>query len=142
MDLLSAAESELAELEKRISDINSLIVRRDQLKSFISIGRTLYASQPGQSSLPTITPVADAPVAEATRSDTQKQRIVDAAATLIAVHGPMRTRDLLAHMQAQGVEVGGANKIDTISVALTRSRDRFKSNGRSGGWVLLGSETG
>jgi hypothetical protein len=141
MDILSAAEAELATIERKLADMHQLALRRDQLRAFISIGRTLYAPPVGQAQLPEVAAVAmEAPscqVAELPRPETKKRRIVDAAAALIAATGPMQTRDLIAKMEAQGIDLGGGNKVDTVSVALSRTKDRFKSDRAAGGWVLV-----
>lgn len=141
-DILATAEAEIAELDRKISELQPLIQRRDQLRSFVSIGRMLYAAQPEQSSLlnesrePPSHDTAQAPEARnGHKPETMKTRVVEAAAAILAAESPMRTRELLARLQAQGIEVGGANKIDTVSVILSRSKDRFRPN-RATGWTL------
>lgn len=112
--------------------------RREQLRTFINMGRTLYAAPEGQSSLIVETVAPATPLAASNqKSDSQKARIADGAAALIAANGPMQTRAILEQLLARGIEIGGGNKIDTVSVALTRSRDRFKSDRSAGGWMLI-----
>ena len=41
MDLLASAESELSDIERKIAEMQPLMQRRDQLRTFISVGRTL-----------------------------------------------------------------------------------------------------
>lgn len=137
-DLLSTAEAELADIERKLADMQPLVQRRDQLRTFLAIGRTLYAAPPGQETLlPAAvgreqTAAVSAPKAEGTL----KARVVEAAAALISAEGPMRTRDILRRLEAQGIEIGGSNKIDTVSVILSRSKDRFQPD-RSLGWSLV-----
>jgi hypothetical protein len=140
MDILSSAEAELAVIERKLSELQSLTQRRDQLRTFINIGRTLYAPPAGQESMlppPAAATEVALPVSAVAKADTKKARIVEAAAALIAAKGPMQTRELLTQMEAQGIDIGGGNKIDTISVALSRSKDRFKSDRAAGGWMLI-----
>ena len=141
MDLLASAETELADIERKIAEIQPLMQRRDQLRMFISVGRTLYATPQGQTSmLPAL--VSDAPTslyARARAGVTQKDRIIEAAAALIAVRGPMQTKDLVRQIQEQGIEVGGADKLVSMSVLMSRAKDKFKSDRAAGGWVLLQS---
>ena len=136
MDLLASAESELSEIERKIADMQPLIQRRDQLRTFISVGRTLYASPQGQfSMLPPAVSESRAPAP--LKAGTQKARIIDAVASLIAERGPQQTKDLVRLVQEQGIEVGGADKLVSMSVLMSRARDRFKSERANGGWVLL-----
>ncbi len=138
-DLLAAAEAELADIERKLADMQPLAQRRDQLRMFLSIGRTLYATPVGQGQLipPVVSAAVPAPPQSATPGQpTVKMRVIEAAAALIAANGPLRTRDILAHLQAQGIEVGGSNKLDTVSVILSRTKDRFKPD-RALGWSLV-----
>ena len=140
MDLLSSAEQELAEVERKLADLAQLAQRRDQLRMFINIGRTLYAAPAGQGSLvPQAEPavhLADTPISYI-GGESKKARIADAVATLLVAEGPMQTRALVARLEAQGVDIGGSNKIDTVSVVLSRTKDRFKSDRAAGGWTLV-----
>lgn len=136
-DLLSTAEAELAEIERKLAEMQPLAQRRDQLRMFLSIGRSLYAGPPGQSEpLPPMPAAPTGRAPEAAFGGTVKARVVEAVAALLAANGPMRTRDILARLQAQGIEIGGANKVDTVSVILSRTKDRFKPD-RTLGWSLV-----
>ena len=136
MDLLASAESELSEIERKIAEMQPLMQRRDQLRTFISVGRTLYSAPIGQASmLPPAVSTLAAPT-PVTGSGTQKARIAQAVAALIAARGPMQTKELLRAVQEQGIEVGGADKLVSMSVLLSRAKDTFKSDRAAGGWVL------
>ena len=137
MDLLASAESELSEIERKIAEMQPLMQRRDQLRTFISVGRTLYSVPVGQASvLPPAVSTLAAPT-PATGGGTQKARIAQAVAALIATRGPMQTKELLRAVQEQGIEVGGADKLVSMSVLLSRAKDIFKSDRAAGGWVLV-----
>ena len=136
MDLLASAESELAGIERKIAEMQPLMQRRDQLRTFISVGRTLYASPQGQASM--LPPAVSEPLAAvAMKTGTQKARIIEAAASLIAARGPLQTKDLLRLVQEQGIDVGGSDKLVSMSVLMSRARDHFKSDRAAGGWVLV-----
>ena len=136
MDLLASAESELSEIERKIAEMQPLMQRRDQLRTFISVGRTLYASPQGQSSmLPAA--VSESLTPPSVKAGTQKARIIEAASSLIASHGPLQTKDLLRLVQEQGIDVGGADKLVSMSVLMSRAKDVFKSDRAAGGWTLI-----
>lgn len=138
MDLLASAESELSEIERKIAEMQPLMQRRDQLRTFISVGRTLYASPQGQSSmLPAA--VSESLTPAPVKAGTQKARIIEAASSLIASHGPLQTKDLLRLVQEQGIDVGGADKLVSMSVLMSRAKELFKSDRAAGGWTLLHS---
>lgn len=140
-DIFSAAEAQLAELDAELKGLADKQRRRDDLAAWIAQGRRLLASparhdapHAGQVALDTSPAIEPArPV----REGTKKAVIADAAAELIqAAGGPLPTRELVAGLQAKGVEVGGVDPIDTVSVVLNRSGGRFKSLGRKLGWIL------
>lgn len=144
MDLLASAETELADIERKLAELAPLATRRDQLRMFLNIGRTLYAPPSGQTSILNGEPQARPPAAALVRSDakpartdTLKARIADAVESIIHAEGPMRTRELLKRIEARGIEIGGANKLDSVSVVLSRSKDRFKVDRAAGGWVIV-----
>lgn len=64
------------------------------------------------------------------------QRIIDAATRHLPEMGgnPMMTRDLLAKLDEDGIEVRGENKINALSALLARS-STIKGYGRAG-WTL------
>lgn len=138
-DLLSTAEAELAEIERKLAEMQPLAQRRDQLRMFLSIGRSLYAAPSGQAELLDPVVATATKPAEPPKQETVKARVVEAAAAMIAAEGPMRTRDILSRLQARGIEVGGTNKLDTVSVILSRSKDRFVPD-RTRGWSLIDNQ--
>lgn len=70
-----------------------------------------------------------------TQSDKNEQ-ILEFATSIIRDHGnkPIRTRNILAAVQASGIEVHGKNPRNTLSALLSYS-ERFIAHGKSG-WTI------
>ncbi len=141
--LLRAAEDELQHLDVEIGRLQSMISRRDQLRAFVQMGKALFADDTGKDAddialaaalaetrAPKVVPVGMFP------ANSGRHQIREAAARIISAEGPTRTKDLIGKLEAQGIEIRGINKIDTVSVILSRARDRFKAD-RSAGWSLV-----
>lgn len=65
---------------------------------------------------------------------TKKARIAEAAAVILA-NGRRQARELVPLIESAGVDIGSGNKIDTVSVVLSRDK-RFNSDRAAGGWGL------
>lgn len=132
---LEAAEAELAEIERKLVDIVPLKERRDQLRAFIAMGHSLWGTKPA-----TAIEVPSQPKAERrpiTEPGTTKAQILVRTEQIIATEGPIETRHLVARLQAAGVEIGGADKVLSVSSVLSRAKDKFKSDRAAGGWTLV-----
>lgn len=134
-DIFAAAEAEIAGLDAELKALAEKQRRRDALAAWVAEGRRLLAVKPSAHGLDAST--ASEETERQPRENTKKAVIADAAAGLIGETGrPMPTRELVAAMKAMGIEIGGADEVDTVSVILNRSGGRFKSLGRKIGWAL------
>ena len=136
---IAKAEAELAGIEKQLAGIALLQRRRDQLRTLIALGRQLYLEEHPQSDMispaPAMAPQAAVHPANSAKSGTQKERILDAIAGMVTATVGQSTRQLVDRLAAQGIEIGGSDKIGSLSAILSRS-DLFKSDRAAGGWVL------
>lgn len=71
-------------------------------------------------------------LAAALRDHTAKGRILAAVEEYISVDGPQTTRQLLARLEQDGIEVGGSDKMNSLSVILSKS-GQYKAD-RINGW--------
>jgi hypothetical protein len=135
-EFIRQAEAELSDIDRKLAEVIALQQRGEQLRALIALGRQLYlGEQPAeQRAVLTLTP-SPALTHKAPKAVTQKERIIDACAAVLADAGASSTRGLLDRLAANGIEVGGADKIAALSAILSRS-DRFKSDRAAGGWVL------
>jgi hypothetical protein len=133
-DLLQSAETELAEIDRKLAELVPLQARREQLRSFLSLANSLFSVTVKQ---PAPEPQY-VPFTFAAHVSSQKERIAVAAAEVIATSGPMGSRRMVQLIEAKGVIIGGADKVGSLSAVLSRD-DRFKSNRAAGGWVLVQS---
>lgn len=138
-DIYGKAEAELASIKSKIA---SLQKREEELRLFVELGKRLFAD--GQTgpvrrfNIPRRV-LLDAPASEesekaSVRETSLKARVLALARQRIEQRGPQSTRDLVAFIEAQGIEVTGADKPTTVSVILSRS-DEFVSD-RTRGWSL------
>lgn len=138
MDIYSKAEAELNSIDQQIA----LLQRRQvELRQFVSLGRKLFNAALVQASL-------NLPEHEATqetgftapaparrpREGSMKARILETTESIIKAHGRIHTKPLIERLEANGIEISGADKAVTVGVILSRS-DRFKAD-RSLGWGL------
>lgn len=137
MDVLSRAKNDLAEIERKLSELVPMQQRRDQLRTFISMAGNLFGESAQSSLLPQEPLRNEPPSAVVAKAGSAKAKILDAVTAIIESEGPMQTRLLVDRLLAQGVEIGGADKFVTISVLMSRARDKFKSDRAGGGWMLL-----
>ena len=141
MDIYSQAEAELHSIDQQISKLQR---RQVELSEFVSLGRKLFdtdsvklsfafhggnATQQAAGSLTT-------PRVPRPRDGSMKARVLKISEALINSFGPIRTKALVERLEANGLEIGGADKGVTVSVILSRS-DRFVAD-RSNGWSLAG----
>lgn len=139
MDFLSRAEIDLAEIDRKLAELVPLQQRREQLRAFIAMGRNLFGGAVDSANAQDLSDATVVPrtVIAVGRAGSAKARILDTAAAVIAAEGPMPTRSLLDRLEAQGIEIGGSDKLVTVSVIMSRAKDRFKSDRAVGGWSLL-----
>ena len=135
-EFIRQAEAELSEIDRKLAEIIVLQKRGEQLRHLIVLGRQLYlGEQPNEHSmLLTSAPLIAVPHNHP-KSGTQKERIIDTCAGIISDAGASPTRILVERLAANGIEVGGADKIAALSAILSRS-ERFESDRAAGGWVL------
>lgn len=138
MDIYSKAQSELNSIDQQIATLQR---RQVELRQFVALGLKLFDEAPVQASL--YLPERQATQATGIdamartprpRDGTMKSRVLEISETLIKRFGPIPTKALVERLQANGVEISGADKVVTVSVILSRS-DRFKAD-RSLGWTL------
>ena len=137
MDIYQKALRELAIIE---SEIEEKTRRRDALREFISMGNSLFQeSRNSMAHHPSLFDDDEAAHAaqvhsRASRSNTLSHRVAIAVEAILKSHGPTATKELLPLLEEQGIEIGGENKVSTLSVLLSRN-ERFVAN-RSTGWKL------
>ena len=144
-DLVTKAQQELASIRKQLTDMDfrrrELESRANKLHMLLKVTEDLGylqaanpAKAPGVGPLP-LPPLPPLPtLSVATEGKTQKEKITDFCAELLAVGFPMKTSELLQELQQAGIEVGGANKLLTVSALLSKD-DRFVPS-RKEGWSL------
>jgi hypothetical protein len=66
------------------------------------------------------------------RRGTLGAKTIAVAADILEIYGPMPTRDLVPHIEARDIEVGGKSKIATLSARLSAGRDVLEL--RDGKW--------
>jgi hypothetical protein len=138
MDIYSKAQSELNSIDQQIAALQR---RQVELRQFVALGHKLFNETPVQASLrlperqaTQATGIAALIRTPRPRDGTMKSRVLEISEMLINRFGPIPTKALVDHLQANGVEISGSDKGLTVSVILSRS-DRFKAD-RSIGWTL------
>lgn len=148
MGAYAKAQAELSDIDARIAVLQQ---RREALRQFVALGRQLYGG--GEHVQEIHVQSSDvfrvvAARASATAAQTMsaaefksflversnKARILSVCRGHIGAHGPTSTRDLLAILEGAGVTVTGNDKVNTLSVILSKS-DEFESDRRLG-WSL------
>ena len=140
MDKYQQAVLELQDIEQQLAALVPLQKRRDLLRPFVEMGRALFDAQPssdGNASSESASSISPPPPLTTVKAGSAKAQIIAAAKSLIAAEGPMQTKTLLDRMHASGIEVGGVDKLITVSVILSRAKDVFKSDRSAGGWKLV-----
>lgn len=138
MDIYSKAEAELNSIDQQISALQR---RQVELRQFVTLGRKLFDATSVQGALH----LSDRQATQATgvsamartprpRDGSMKSRVLEISEALIKRAGPIPTKALVDRLEANGLEIGGSDKVLTVSVILSRS-DRFKAD-RSLGWTL------
>ncbi len=148
-DLVTKAQQELASIRKQLTDMDfrrrELESRANKLHMLLKVTEDLgylqatnpsKAPEAGPLPLPPLPPLPklSASLTVVTEGKTQKEKITDFCAELLAVGFPMKTSELLQELQQAGIEVGGANKLLTVSALLSKD-DRFVPS-RKEGWSL------
>jgi hypothetical protein len=136
MDRLQLAEKELVEIERKLAGLQPLQQRREQLRTFIAMGQTLFGVNNKSAEQPISGDTSQ--TVQLTKPSTAKAQILHAVTSIVIAEGPKQTRELLTRLDARGVSVGGADKAQMLSSILSRS-GLFKSDRSGGGWVLVNS---
>lgn len=145
MDLLAKAKSELSDIDQRIAE---MVRRKNDLQAFIAAGERLFGSTPTEVESEmsprqrlsfAIQATAQEMIAETIRASrpTKKDQITSAAFEILSRGDHMHSRDLAAHIQAMGIDLG-SEPASAVSVLLSRD-DRFKSERAKGGWTIASS---
>lgn len=142
MDIYSKAEAELNSIDQQIAALQR---RQIELRQFVTLGRRLFDATPVQASLALPerqatqeTGIAAMARTRRPRDGSMKARILETTETLIKSYGRIHTKPLIERLEANGIEIGGADKAVTVGVILSRS-DRFQAD-RSLGWGLAQSK--
>jgi hypothetical protein len=144
VDVYTKAQAELSEIDSKIAALQQ---RRDALRKFVDLGNALFEAPMSLMerayALRKPDATADAPIGAlgmlAARERTAKARILAACTALIESQGSTTTRDLVTALEAAGVEISGADKINTLSVMLSKS-ELFIAGDRKVGWSLRSHE--
>lgn len=128
-DLFAKAEADLRSVEAQIA---SLTKRRSELAEFIALGRKLYGQQSVTATMAKVNEAVER--IRTSRENSLKASVLSLTHQAIQQHGPQTTAQLVAALEAQGVQITGKDKNTTVSVILSRS-DEFVSDRRNG-WSL------
>lgn len=126
----------LADIERQRKEIEA---KEQKLKQFLALGADLFPEQFTATPVAAQTPaqrqlaVAAAPKA---RQGTAKAAIIETAIEIMRIHGHVMTGDVLAAVEAKGVEIGAKDKLLQVSSILSREKQTFASD-RSKGWSLV-----
>ena len=134
--IVRRAMDQYKSLCKRVREIDAranaekaeLAPRMEQLETFLRIADTIEL--PEQTSL--------LPVQEQQR-ETFKDSVIAATKRMLSDGKRMRTRDIVAALEAMGITVPGNNpstKVLRVSLLLSREKAAFDSN-RAHGWALI-----
>jgi hypothetical protein len=105
--------------------------RLQEIETFLKLGRKFTGQHEANTTPTTLAELMNVAPAAAT----QRDRVVDAAAKLLADGRRRPTRELLAEMNRFGVLPGGIDPASTLSTYLSRD-GRFSNDNRRGGWTL------
>jgi hypothetical protein len=130
MDPIERATSELAQIER---DVERLIARRDQLRQFVALSRSLFGD--AEASKAAVEARQESIIYDESEPATMKEKVRRAAWQILRAEGPMQTKPLVEKLVQRGLEITGADPVMTVSVIMSRSRDRFISDRSRGGWV-------
>lgn len=141
-DIYARAAAELAAVDAQILALEK---RRQALRQFVELGQRLFGGTGhADVQLPSLVISATGnasgsfgrpSASTTTRDQSMKARILALCKQALEEKTPRSTRDLLAYVEAAGVEVTGADKPTTVSVILSRAPE-FE-NTRGIGWYLI-----
>jgi hypothetical protein len=140
-ELVATVRADLESIRKQLAAYDGLKKREAQLVAILPALLALYAPEeleqeaPKAAAAPSPPPLQRRLVLQPP-AVSQKDRILEAAASVFMKMGPLKSRDMLQHIEAAGVHVGGADKVGALSAILSKS-DRFESDRAAGGWVLV-----
>lgn len=147
MDKQELAIEELERIEAELAKMAPLQKRRDYLRQYIELDRILFDHQAPDDArkhsmdAPThkshAAPNDSQALDDLPRRETTKDRILAGARHLITSKGPMQTAELVKLLEQNGVVIGGADKVLTVSSILSRAKEQFKSHRAAGGWKLV-----
>ena len=149
-DVMTNAKQELDTITKELRGIEqrrqALEARASKLQMFLRVSEDLgfltsgRPSEPSGGTLPLppaleLPPLPQLPPLRGRQGAvTQKEKITDFCAELLEIGFPMKTSELLRELESANIEVGGANKLLTVSALLSKD-DRFVPN-RKEGWSI------
>lgn len=150
-DLMTIAQEEFASITKELRELDMrrqvLEARAAKLQMFLRVSEDLgfmrvvdVRGQSGSDSLPMPPPLQLPPLPQIpshrgrSEATTQKEKITEFCAELLKIGFPMKTSELLRELESANIEVGGANKLLTVSALLSKD-GRFVPS-RKEGWSL------
>jgi hypothetical protein len=132
MDAYTKAKAELSEIDSKIAALQK---RRAVLRQFIELGDSLYSNeQESRAAYLMTSGRLVASMVAVSRETSAKARILSACKAYLLHKGSCHTRELAAALAVQGIELSGSDKLNTLSVLLSKS-DEFRSD-RKIGWSL------
>lgn len=141
--ILTAARLEQQELEKQLAVIDSeytakkkaIVQRLEAVRSLRSVYGDAAPASDWFSVAQGLGEIATAFVkAQTARENSHKARVLAAAIDILKKDSPIRTPQLLAFIEARGIEFNAKDKAANLSVILSKD-DRFVSD-RKNGWSL------
>lgn len=139
MNELERARNEIAEIDALLANLDKQRVplekRKNDLRAWIELGQRLFGSGLPHPSADFKESLQRSALRQVARPASMKAQILQISEKVISEGGPLPTRDLIPLIEAEGVQITGADKMVTVSVILSRS-DRFMSD-RTLGWSLV-----
>lgn len=127
MDIIQHAQERRDALRSELSRIEQFLATAFELQHEIAKGTPRDTRTDAEK--------ADAPVRKRTMAPAGSgSATVQAVASILAVRGPLTTREMLPLVQAQGIEVGGKDPLATLSARIS-GKGKFQT--RDGKWHLI-----
>jgi hypothetical protein len=129
-DIVKRMRAEEADLVRKLDAVRQFLAVYGGAPKPVTLSRTSNAMRPS-ATRPSLAARVD-------KFGSYGQGVIDAACKFLPGEsdGPMLTRDLLAKLERQGVQIRGKNPLNALSALLARS-SQVKGWGRSG-WTLAG----
>lgn len=135
-DVLLKAKDELQAIEGQLT---ALAARRSKLQDFIATYQSLMGVSASSGGAERTGQVEGAVSAPESSSKTAKATILGAVTAILRRGQPKTTKQLVQELEAQGVQIGGADKASNLAAMLSREKQMFH-NVRGLGYSL--AETG